>query len=142
MPGNKSEGGMPEMTRVANVSDFADPRAQLAHEFKLTNKMEQVAQMMTGLAESKLESKLSKNCLQVVGFARRSARQRIDAIDIEVPKLLMIMQPLLDGWDVDLAVLKELDKIRFRDALKQQVGDDAMVAASKRGLSEYFGEGR
>jgi hypothetical protein len=127
------------MPRVANVSDFVDPRAQLAHEFKLTNKMEQVTQMMTELAESRkqVEHELSTSGW----FARRSARQRIDAIDVDVRKLMIIIQLLQDGWDIDLAVLRERDKVRFRDALRQQVGDDAIVAASKQGLSEYFGEG-
>ncbi len=127
------------MPRVANVSDFVDPRAQLAHEFKLTNKMEQVTQMMTELAESRkqVEQEMSTGGW----FARRSARQRIDVIDVEISKLMIIMQLLQDGWDVDLVVLKEWDKSRFRDALRQQVGDDALSAASKKGLSEYFREG-
>jgi hypothetical protein len=122
------------MTRVAHTADFFDPREQLTHESKLTTKMENVVQLMADLVEPREQAELE---LSTGGWlTRRAARQRISAIDEEVSKLNMLMQLLEDGWDVDLAILKEKDKLVFQDALRNQVGADAMAAASKKLLGD------
>ena len=118
------------MTRVANTADFFDPRKQLAHESNLTTKLEKVAQLMASLVEPRKQADLE----QSTGgwLTRRTARQRISAIDEEVSNLMILMKLLEDGWDVDLSVLKEKKKPVFQDALRNQVGADAMAAASKK----------
>src|SRR5262245_15544973 len=123
-------GERPEMTRVTNTADFFDPREQLAHESKLITKMEEVAQLMANLVEPRKQAELE---LSTAGWlTRRAARRRISAMDEEVSKLMMLMKLLEDGWNVDLAVLKEKDKLVFQDALRNQVGADAMAAASNK----------
>jgi|SRR5262245_1922404 len=122
------------MARVAHTADFYDPREQLAHESNLTTKMEEVLQQMTILGEPRKQAELE---LSSGGWlTRRSARKRISAIDEEVSKFMLVMNLLEDGWNVDLAVLKEKDTLVFRDALNNQVGAEALAAASKKLLGD------